>query len=297
MTIYLKWYYWYKNLGDELLLFGVINRLVSEYNTSKIYIESADITRLNHRLTTNSRAVPDSVTVLPVSKKANLRTKRDLTVFWWWEVVSDARPFPYNGWTYLALFLPTLITKKYIIIWWVGIPKRVSTKRLYAIFLKRAQKMVVRDKHSFQVSKQYSEYCTLYKDFCYDFLAQYMSRYTKKPRQSNHLIININKYIRSQKTQDTIYDRAEQHKTVYYIPWELWSDDVFYKQLKETIPHLQLLDRTVISLEELLWIVSTAEYGIAARLHVLLLLDYFWVKYTPLVYQEKINHVLWVPKK
>lgn len=51
---YLKCYYGYKNFGDEMLAFGVINRIFSDYPTiEKLYIEVGDKARFLSRLEKN----------------------------------------------------------------------------------------------------------------------------------------------------------------------------------------------------------------------------------------------------
>jgi polysaccharide pyruvyl transferase WcaK-like protein len=46
-TAYLKGYYGYKNFGDEVLLFGIVDRIFSQYpQIEKLYVEVQDATRI-----------------------------------------------------------------------------------------------------------------------------------------------------------------------------------------------------------------------------------------------------------
>jgi len=297
MIIYIKGYYWYKNLGDELLLFWVLKRVSQKFDATKILIEAGDVTWLSFWLEQNKRALPN-IPLEVVWKRWQLKHKKDIVIFWWWEVVTDARPFPYNWWTYVLWFLKTIISKKYYILGGVWTVKNKTTPLLYKIFLGRAKKIVVRDSYSLKVTKRFNTNTELYKDFCYDFLELYAENFWLKNKKKNtdSLLINTNKYIRNKETKELICDQAKEKSSLYYLPWELWTDDTFFSLLKKELPTLEILDWTKMSVKELLQVIQSSEAGIWARLHVLLLLDYFWVPYTPLIYQEKITHVLWVKK-
>ena len=49
MRIYLKGYYGYKNFGDELLLFGVIEEIFSRYKVEELIIEVGNTDRMQER--------------------------------------------------------------------------------------------------------------------------------------------------------------------------------------------------------------------------------------------------------
>ena len=49
MRIYLKGYYGYKNFGDELLLFGVIEEIFSRYKVEELIIEVGNTDRMKER--------------------------------------------------------------------------------------------------------------------------------------------------------------------------------------------------------------------------------------------------------
>ena len=65
-----------------------------------------------------------------------------------------------------------------------------------------------------------------------------------------------------------------------------------YHELKAIIPTLELYDRTKHTIIEVTSFFANAKVGLVTRLHAALLLDQYHVSYTPLVYQEKLKHVL-----
>jgi polysaccharide pyruvyl transferase WcaK-like protein len=59
--------------------------------------------------------------------------------------------------------------------------------------------------------------------------------------------------------------------------------------LETIVPEIRLLDRRDMSIEESVWWIAGAKHVCAARLHVLLVAQYFKVDFSPFVYQEKIE--------
>lgn len=293
MKIYLKGYYWYKNFWDELLLFGVIVYLYETYKYTTLYIEALHSSWLQDRLEKHKTLLPwwwlQDIILVP--KRANITLSRDLTVFWWWEVVTDARGFPYNWWTYIFWFLRTIITGKYILLWWIGTIKQKATPLLYSLFLKRATYIRVRDAWSFEIAKKYNSQTLLERDFAYDILDGLQ---IKRTTSNNTIIINCNPYIWSKETKKIIIDYAKgfEDKRLLYVPAEIWCDDIYYEELKKSLPALELYDWTLSPLEHTFSLFANSDWWIWARLHVLLLLDYYKIPYKPLIYQEKIKKVL-----
>ena len=59
MRIYLKGYYGYKNFGDELLLFGVIEEIFSRYKVEELIIEVGNTDRMQERQKKNQNFLND----------------------------------------------------------------------------------------------------------------------------------------------------------------------------------------------------------------------------------------------
>lgn len=69
---YLKCYYGYKNFGDEILAFGVINRIFANYPTiEKLYIEVGNKPRFDSWLDKNSHYLDINLCKLETIQKNN----------------------------------------------------------------------------------------------------------------------------------------------------------------------------------------------------------------------------------
>ncbi|MDO4713235.1 MAG: hypothetical protein Q4B28_00820 [bacterium] len=53
MHIYLKGYYGYKNFGDELLFFGVVEEIFRHYPVEELVVEVGDPQRMQQRVKKN----------------------------------------------------------------------------------------------------------------------------------------------------------------------------------------------------------------------------------------------------
>lgn len=70
---YLKCYYGYKNFGDEILVFGVINRIFQTYPTiEKLYIEVGNKERFDTRIDKNSHYLDINLCNLETIQKDNV---------------------------------------------------------------------------------------------------------------------------------------------------------------------------------------------------------------------------------
>lgn len=70
---YLKCYYGYQNFGDEILAFGVINRIFSTYpHMKKLYIEVGNKARFDTRLDTNRHYLDIDLCKLETIQKDNI---------------------------------------------------------------------------------------------------------------------------------------------------------------------------------------------------------------------------------
>ncbi len=71
---YLKCYYGYKNFGDEILVFGVINRIFAHYPTiEKLYIEVGDKKRFDGRIDKNRHYLDIDLCKLESIQKNNYK--------------------------------------------------------------------------------------------------------------------------------------------------------------------------------------------------------------------------------
>lgn len=337
MRFYLKGYYGYKNLGDELLLLGVLQRLHTTVSSlEEIIIETKNPVRLKTRLTLHKSLLPYSWEIIKPTLPDN-PYKYNISyfkLFGWGEALTFARPFPYNGRNYLLLFPKTVLSKEFWIIWGIGKPKGIFSKRLYRKLLWRAQKVVVRDQDSYLIAKEFAPHTELYQDFCYTLL-ELLEKKTLLPTflidlsqlikqlsttstttyvgnnsfsilessteikattitHPSKILINLNPYIWNHHTKDLIthlahcYPQAEFR----YIPWEIGADDTIYTELQQIFPKISYYDRTQYSFIQIYEFIQTFQLGIAARLHVLLLLKHAGIPFIALAYQDKVTKLL-----
>ncbi|MFA5748403.1 MAG: hypothetical protein WC872_04835, partial [Candidatus Absconditabacterales bacterium] len=52
---YLRGYYGYKNFGDEILFFGLVKFIFSNYDVSKLYVEVGNKNWMEHWIEKNSQ--------------------------------------------------------------------------------------------------------------------------------------------------------------------------------------------------------------------------------------------------
>ncbi len=298
MTITLRWYYWYKNFWDELLLFWLLTYIQKNYQFDAIVIETENTTRLKKRFDNNKWLLHRTwldVNKLSLKKTWFFNNSRWLLFLWWWEVLTDSRKFPYNWWTYLFKHSFSILFWRYILVWWIWTIGSKLTTILYNILLKRARMIIVRDSNSYSIVRQYSQNVIQYHDFALDVLPQVESI----TASSRYVVVNCNAHIYNddsiEKINNLYKECLQNNSKVYFVPWSCWWDDSdidIYLLLKKKFPLMELFERHKHTLEETIKFISWAEKWIAARLHLLIVMKFYWVSFTSLVYQEKINHIL-----
>ena len=300
MNIYCRWYYWYKNLGDELLLFGVLERIHQKFpDCSVIDIEAWDQQRLQTWLDRHTNYLPKWISIRAVEKNF-FAYGYDHVVIGWGEVLSDARPVPYNGRVHVIRFWKHILSGSYSLLWWVWTRKRRHSWPLFKLLLSRAKLIVLREQNSYNNASMYvhKNNITLYKDFAIAFFEQHSvikaSKQNNQSAKKKWFIINTNPYLRNEEVRQKIVEEYATTSTLtpYFVPAEIGSDEEAYSQLKQDIPKLQRYDRTVHTVSEIVTFFSSFKAWVATRLHVMILLHELDVPYLPLVYQEKITHLL-----
>jgi polysaccharide pyruvyl transferase WcaK-like protein len=227
MHYYLKWYYGYKNFGDELLLLWVLKYLVQEMQMKECTIETPDPKWLDQRLQRHAEYFP-TLTITYASTLHQTIVKQltcDSIVIWWGEVITDARKAPHNGWNYLIRnYWLKLFWKKIVLLWWFWTPKSFWSTVLYWLLYTWASKIICRESASYERVSQYvsKDNVLLHEDFSYTILKQTSSDSSKV----NSVIVNCNPYIWSEKTKSTIieYCTTWAYSSVWYFPAELSVD-------------------------------------------------------------------------
>lgn len=298
MNIYLRWYYGYKNRWDELLLLWVLWYIYSSYNPDSIIIQSDDINRLEQWLATHTLVIEKlwiRSSIISVSHTTPFSPKKNsILVLWWWEIMTDARPFPYNGWTYLK-FLAWIISQKTVLLGGLWTIKKFGTWLLYKLLIWTAKAVITREVFSYDIAKTYTKNAILHRDFAYDVLDCVTPILFVSQRP--YIIVNINKHIR-EKGIDILCDSLESYvhsHDMYFFPGTVWDEDSdasLYTMLLDLFPWMLLYDWTQHTISQTMWFVQWADFWIAARLHIVLLLKHFDIRFQPLIYQEKVQRIL-----
>ena len=294
MNWFLKWYYWFQNLGDEILLIWIINRIFRNYHINNLIIYTKDSARLSDRLLKNDELLEVSMDNINFTNKKFFKTQAKLNFWWWWEVLTHERNFPYNWWIYPLNYPMDVLVGNYVLIWWLWSKK--SSSLLYKLLLSKASSIITREEYSYKISKEYNSNTTLHKDFALDVVDSIY----KDPdihidtQEKQNILININPESVTDQNFEKIFDYIKNNnsKNIYFVPWEFEKDVKYYTFLQNQIPQLKLFDWRDYNIYEIINFFSKAKIWIWARLHFLLLLKYLWKDYIPFFYQEKINKLI-----
>lgn len=289
----LKWYYGYKNFGDEVLLLGCIPYLFTHYQIDLLYIEAGDVVWLQNRLARHQHLLWSVYAAIQVvSKHTTHLHKPDEVFFWWGEVLTDGRPFPYNGWNYMLLYPRYIISWKFHLLGGIWTPTSVFSRLLRSFLLQKAKTIVVREKRSYDIVCAYTNNVVLYHDFAEDVFSKIISTKSASINQSHSALINVNPYIWSTATKEKIVNYTSSYTHALYFPAEIGKDDQYFSELQHDIPFLIYYDWTQKSLQEVWTDLQVCSGAIAARLHVLRIAKLLGIPFEALVYQEKISTFL-----
>jgi polysaccharide pyruvyl transferase WcaK-like protein len=204
--IYLRGYYGYKNFGDELLFFGIIDRIANEYKTKNIYVEVGDITWMTKRVQKN-KTLFTAKNIHLVEIKQHKRKwlthiinmlgfgkyKAYFKCFGGGEVLSDERPIPHDGRNIPILFNASVRKRNFALFGGIGKANKRYTHILYKYLLPKARVIVARDKESYQIAYKYNPKTYLHEDFALEVLRNWNP---KIPQQQiipgEYILVNLN---------------------------------------------------------------------------------------------------------
>jgi len=324
MKIYLKWYYWYQNFWDELLLIWVLNRLQKEYFPTEIVIETENKKWLHKRLNQNKKFIELDLKKLEIDDTQNTKLshlknilwiwkyKNHFKVFGWWEVLNIERQFPHNWWNLLILYWKNIIQKKFILIWGIWKDKSKSIKKLYNLLLPKASRILVRENFSLETVKKYTSKWELYEDFSKKVLEKFKNKKIEnrnsksleiadfvkkwKIKTDDFVLINLNSHIYNKQSLNKleVFIEKNKHKKVIYFPCDMQDDDKYFENLKKIYPQMEKFDWTIKTLEETLTVFWNCSGWFWARLHFLYPLKVFEKPLEALVYKDKVRKlILW----
>lgn len=129
MKAYLKCRYGFKNFGDEMLFFGVIDRIFNNYSIEKLVVEVGDVERMQQRLDKNMffvSAYYDRIEYIPIKqdKRKRLthlrnvlglgRYKHYFKFFGGGEVIHDETDRLHRGRNYLLLYGHSIRKRQFV---------------------------------------------------------------------------------------------------------------------------------------------------------------------------------------
>ena len=212
MKIYLKWFYWYKNFWDEVLLFWLLNYLQKEYNPDEIVVEVWSVEWIQTWLNKNKEYLQswiidklDFVENKEISKRFRQilsffginKYKKYFKVFGGWEVLDESRKFPHDGRNLALLHHYSIRKWKFILVWWIWTCEKFRTKKLFKYMLHRAQKVICREKASYERTiSLWWKNAISYEDFSKEiFKDSSLPSEWQKKNKSNHNLYNDLNYL------------------------------------------------------------------------------------------------------
>lgn len=293
MSVFLKWYFWHKNLWDEILLLGLINYIAANYSFEELTIMAQDENRLEEWLMTNKEFLSVWNMQFSVSWLSSSLPFSSTLLLWWWEVLTPQRRFPYNWWNYFRWFWPWVRGSLYFF-GWIWTPNSFLTTVLYKLLLSRAKKIVLREKYSLEVAKKFNDKVVLHNDFAYDVVKIFLNYNSLPEKKWNYVLVNANPYVDFTLFEAGLQEFIQKHPDaeVYFVACDIHEDYPLYEEVRKKYPNIKYFDWTMYSLNQILSFFTEASAAYWIRLHFLLLCEWLNVPYTYIVYQEKVRKLL-----
>jgi len=306
MDIYLKWFYWYKNFWDEVLLFWLLNYLQKEYNPNKIIVEVWNIEWIQNWLNGNKNYLQDGiidkldfVENKEISKRFRQilsffwinKYKKYFKVFWWWEVLDESRKFPHDGWNLVLLHHYSIRKWNFILVGWIWTNEKFRTKYLFKYILHKAKKIICREKISYERAiANWWKNAISYEDFSKWIFASLYSQW-----QKNNILINISpKYFNQdniEKIKKFVWKHSSDCKKIFF-PADINIDKELFTEIRKSIPDLEIYDRTKHSLKDSVELFSSCKWWIWSRLHFLYPLKIFGKDFESISDSDKVKKIM-----
>lgn len=300
MHLLIKWYYGYKNLWDELIIFSLLNRANERFSPNKISIECGDEKWLEDRIFKHRDfLIPGIIKKLNFLPRPNWKEKIkiclwmrrnlfDFIILGWWEVVDESRSFLYRGWNLFLQYKRSIKNWPAAIVWWLWTNKKRWTSFLQKFLVKNASIIILRDQNSFELTKKILEQDwqnrkdkTEYDwDLTLSLLEETKQVFTEekiKSKRDPYYLINFSPLCNREKSFKSIRKFADSHKTLQpiYIACNKAEDERYFKDIQEILPNCEIFDRTQANITETLKLFYFTEGWIGARLHFLYILKFF----------------------
>lgn len=313
MHLLIKWYYWYKNLGDELILFQLLNRAEDRFNPKKITIECWNKEWLEERIITHKYfLIPWIIQKLEFTPKPNLQEKiqiclwknrwlYDLIILWWWEVIDESRSFLYRWRNHFFQYFRSIKHWRTALVWWIWTNKKFWTSFLQKFLVRNSVFSLIRDKSSFELVKKIIENnreklenkAEYIWDLTYSLLEETADIFKQEKitsKRNPYFLVNISPLCDIQKSLKSIKEFSDSHKNLQpiYIPCSD-EDKSLYNNVLQILPNCEIFDRTKSNISEILKLFYFSKAWIWARLHFLYILKFFKKEIKNLHYSHKIE--------
>ena len=326
MQIYLKGYYGYQNFWDEMLLFGVIEKIFSDYQVEQLVIEVGDLEWIKQRKERNLNFITEyyrfrgvevnrekiqffqphqrSQTILPQRIKALLPAKwltylalilgkspyrSFFKVFWGGEVIEETRPFPHNGRNIPFLYLRSVLQRRFELWGGFGPQTKWTTKLLSSFLFHYAKRILARDDHSYHLAKKANPNSHKRADFSKGILDYFLEYAPAYPESAPYGLLNYSPLTST--APDRLKNQLASTLKRRYFASDAKFDAPFFHSLSKILP-LTAYDWTTKSLPEVLSFIKKSKVWIWSRLHFLYCFKVFELPFHTLHQSQKLQHNL-----
>ena len=314
MHLLIKWYYWYKNLWDELIIFSLLNRADERFSPNKISIECGDEKRFEDWILKHKDfLIPWITKKLNFLSKPNWKEKikiclwmrrnlYDFIILWWWEVIDESRNFLYRWWNLFFQYRWSIKQGLTAIVGGLGTNKKLWTSFLQNFLVKNSNIIILRDQNSLKLTKEILEQNWQNRedkaeydwDLTLSLLEETKEIFTKekiKSKRDPYYLVNFSPLCDKEKSFKLIRKFSDSHKKLQpiYIACNKSEDEKFFKDILEVLPNCEMFDWTQANIAETLKLFYFAEWGIWARLHFLYILKFFGKEFIQLHNSYKIQ--------
>ncbi len=313
MHLLIKWYYWYKNLGDELIIFSLLNWADEYFQPNKISIECWDETRLENWIIRHKDfLIPWIIEKLNFLPKPNWKDKirlclwmkknvYDFIILWWWEVVDESRNLLYRWWNLYFQYKWDIKQWRCAIVGWLWTNKKLWTNYLQRFLIKNANIIILRDKNSFELTKKilqekweaWENRAEYDWDLTLSLLEEAKEVFIRekiRSKRDSYYLVNFSPLCKKEDCFKIIKKFSDSHKNMQpiYIACNKAEDETFYKDIQEILPNCEIFDWTQANITETLKLFYFSEWWIWARLHFLYILKFFNRQFIQLHNSHKI---------
>ena len=309
MKLYIKWFYGYKNFGDEIIFFGLLNYLQKEYNPESFVVEVGDLQWIQSRIQQNKTYLDlwildklDFVENSVISKRFRQlqiflwidKYRNYFKIFGWWEVLDESRKFPHDGRNLMILYRHDIRHKNFILAWWIGTENKKRTKELFKYLFKKTQKVICREQTSCERCQKYkTKSILLYQDFSKDILEN-QKNLIPQNSSKNKILINISPKHFNEDNLEKIQKFVLKYPnhTKIFFPADVNFDKEFYPEIRKFLPDLQIYDWTKHPLSDTISLFQSCDGWVGSRLHFLYPLKIFQKDFVSISQSDKIKKML-----